>query len=109
MKRTAPMQHPTPPNFDKALLQPTRLAVVAHLVACGGEASFARIRAALGKLSHSLLWSHSQVLEHAGYIEVRKHIVGRQVRTSVVLTDLGRRAFADHRAALAIPTMEDVA
>jgi hypothetical protein len=101
MEKSVPMQQPKTPHFDKTLLQPTRLAVVAHLVACGGEASFAQIRAAAGNLSHALLWSHSQVLEHAGYIEVRKLIVGRQVQTSVVLTDLGRRAFADHRAALA--------
>jgi hypothetical protein len=101
------MHQPTSPTFDKALLQPTRLAVVVHLLGCGGETSFALIRAALGNVSHSLLWSHSQVLAHAGYIEVRKQIVGRQVRTSVVLTDLGRRALADHRAALTV--MEDVA
>jgi DNA-binding HxlR family transcriptional regulator len=103
------MKQPTAPHLDKALFQPTRLAVVAHLVACGGETSFAQIRAALGKLSHALLWSHGQVLERAGYIEVRKHIEGRQVQTTVVLTDLGRRAFADHRAALTAITMEDVA
>src|SRR5882724_3807610 len=94
------MQQPTAPHFDKALLQPTRLAAVAHLVACGGEASFAQIRAAVGAPSHSLLWSHSEVLAHAGYIEVRKAIVGRQVHTTLVLTDQGRRAFDDHRAAL---------
>jgi len=67
------------PHFSKVLLQPTRLAVVTHLVACGGEASFAEVRAAAGAPSHSLLWTHTEVLAEAGYIEVRKHIDGRQV------------------------------
>jgi hypothetical protein len=112
MEKSVPMQQPTISHFDKTLLQPTRLAAVAHLVACGGEASFAEIRVAASCASHALLWAHNQVLERAGYIKVRKLIVGHQVRTSLVLTDLGRRAFADHKAALAAITdhpTEDVA
>jgi hypothetical protein len=40
------------------------------------------------------------VLHQAGYIEVRKEIVGRQVRTSLVLTDVGRDAFVRHMETL---------
>jgi DNA-binding MarR family transcriptional regulator len=94
------MRQLTTPHFDKTLLQPTRLAAIAHLVRCGGEASLAEIRAAVGDPSHSLLWAHNQVLENAGFVEVQKNIVGHRVRTSLVLTDLGRRAFAGHQAAL---------
>jgi hypothetical protein len=96
------VQQPTP-HFDKALLQPTRLAVVAHLVACGGEASFAQVRAAARGPSHSLLWVHTEVLTDAGFIEVRKHIVGRQVSTTLILTKLGRHAFAALAASVAQP------
>jgi len=94
------MRQLTIPHFDKTLLQPIRLATVAHLVRCGGEASLAEIRAAVGGPSHSLLWAHNQVLENAGFVETQKNIFGHQVQTSLVLTDLGRRAFASHQAAL---------
>jgi len=89
------------PHFSKVLLQPTRLAVVTHLVACGGEASFAEVRAAAGAPSHSLLWTHTEVLAEAGYIEVRKHIDGRQVSTTLILTKLGHHAFAALAASVA--------
>ena len=100
------MQQPTP-HFDKALLQPTRLAIVAYLVACGGEASFAQVRAAARGPSHSL-WAHTEVLTNAGFIEVRKHIDGRQVSTTLILTKLGHQAFAALAASVAQRPNPDV-
>jgi DNA-binding MarR family transcriptional regulator len=90
----------TTAQFDKTLLQPTRLAAVAYLVRFGGEASFGEVRAAIGNPSHTLLWSHNRILEAAGYVEIQKLISGHQVKTLMVLTDAGRRAFAQHKAAL---------
>lgn len=96
------------PHLDKTVIQPTRLAIMAHLAAFGGEAPFAAVRAAAGGPSHSLLWSHSQILARAGYITVRKRIDGRQVHTFLALTDLGRQVFLAHKAALS-PAAEHVA
>jgi DNA-binding MarR family transcriptional regulator len=89
------------PQFDKLLHQPYRLSAIAHLVRSGGEAPLTEIRAAVGRPSTALLCAHTRLLEAAGYVEAR---VSRQHRTTLVLTALGRRAFASHSAALAAMT-----
>jgi DNA-binding MarR family transcriptional regulator len=51
-------------------------------------------------LSDGNLASHMKVLEAEGYIELRKHFVGRKPQTQYTVTILGRKAFNDHLAAL---------
>ena len=43
---------------------------------------------------------HLSVLHEAGYVETHKTFEGRRPRTWIVATKLGRRALADHLAAL---------
>ena len=40
--------------------------------------------------------SHSNALEKAGYIEVKKEFVGKKPKTSYRVTQSGREAFTDH-------------
>ncbi|GEN75195.1 winged helix-turn-helix domain-containing protein [Chryseobacterium hagamense] len=44
--------------------------------------------------------SHSNALEKAGYIEVKKEFVGKKPKTSYRVTQSGREAFTDHLNAL---------
>ena len=46
------------------------------------------------------LASHSNALEKAGYIEIKKEFVGKKPRTSYRVTQNGRSAFAEHLNAL---------
>jgi DNA-binding MarR family transcriptional regulator len=100
------------PQFCKALHQPIRLGIIAHLVRCGGEAPFLEIWSALG-ISAGLISAHNRVLEDASLIELRKRFVGRKTRTTLVLTETGRQALSNHQAALAAitdsPAMEATA
>ncbi len=42
------------------------------------------------------LASHSNALEKAGYIEVKKEFVGKKPKTSYRVTQSGREAFTEH-------------
>ncbi len=44
--------------------------------------------------------SHSNTLEKAGYIEVKKEFVGKKPKTSYRVTQSGREAFTEHLNAL---------
>ncbi|MET3038279.1 transcriptional regulator [Chryseobacterium sp. NRRL B-14859] len=46
------------------------------------------------------LASHSNALEKAGYIEVKKEFVGKKPKTSYRVTQNGRQAFNEHLDAL---------
>jgi DNA-binding MarR family transcriptional regulator len=91
-------------QLDNLLHQPTRLGVIAHLVRCGGEASFIDVCQALDIEHPGALSAHNRVLEDAGYLELKKFFVGRKGRTLLVLTPKGRRAFSGHRTAFAAIT-----
>jgi DNA-binding MarR family transcriptional regulator len=89
------------PKFDQLLHRPICLAVVGYLERCGGRASFVETCAAIGIQHYGNLSHHARSLEDAGYIQLSKAFISRRVRTELVLTDRGRRAFACHKAALA--------
>jgi DNA-binding transcriptional ArsR family regulator len=85
-------------RFDELIHAPTRLAIVS-LLAATEWADFSFIRDGVG-LSDSALSKQLTTLEQAGYVEIRKGFVGKRPRTSVKLSKAGRRAFAQHVAAL---------
>jgi DNA-binding PadR family transcriptional regulator len=84
---------------DKILYHPARLSIVAHLLRCGGSGTWSAIWRATDTNPGNIA-AHFEVLENAGAVTVLKEIVGKRVRTTVVLTDAGRQAFADHMAAM---------
>jgi DNA-binding transcriptional ArsR family regulator len=86
------------PQFDDIIHAPTRLAIVALLVATDW-AEFAFIRDSV-ELSDSALSKQLAILEIAGYVDIRKSFVGKRPRTSARLSQVGRSAFERHLAAL---------
>ena len=86
------------PRFDELIHPSTRLSVVA-LLASADWIDFAFVRDRLG-LSDSALSKQFATLEGAGYIAIERPLTDRRRRVRVRLTDVGRRAFEGHVAAL---------
>jgi DNA-binding MarR family transcriptional regulator len=87
-----------PPQFDELIHPSTRLSIVA-LLASADWIDFAFVRDRLG-LSDSALSKQFATLEDAGYIAIDRPVTDRRRRVRVRLTDVGRRAFEGHVAAL---------
>jgi DNA-binding MarR family transcriptional regulator len=85
-------------RLDDSIHAPVRLSVMAAL-ASADRIDFRYLRD-LVEVSDSLLSKHMSVLEEAGYVEVIKGYHGKRPRTWFSLTDSGRRAFDEYRAAL---------
>jgi DNA-binding MarR family transcriptional regulator len=94
--------HPqTEMELDPIIHQPTRLKLMASLVALSNDEVFDfPALARFHKLTDGNLGAHLEKLERAGYIEIRKLFQGKKPRTEVLTTVKGRSAFADHTAAL---------
>jgi DNA-binding MarR family transcriptional regulator len=86
------------PRFDELIHPSTRLSIVA-LLASSDWIEFAFVRDHLG-LSDSALSKQFATLEDAGYITVERPLTERRRRVRARLTELGRRAFDGHVAAL---------
>ena len=82
-------------DVDRAIHEPARLAVVAHLYVVS-EADFIYLEQRT-KLTRGNLSSHLRKLEEVGYIAMEKEFVDRVPRTVVALTDSGRKAFDSYR------------
>ena len=86
------------PRFDELIHPSTRLSVVA-LLASADWVDFAFVRDRL-ELSDSALSKQFTTLEEAGYVAMERTVSNRRRRVRVHLTELGRRAFDGHVAAL---------
>jgi DNA-binding MarR family transcriptional regulator len=85
-------------RFDELIHPSTRLSIVALLASTDwAEFSFVRDRLAM---SDSALSKQFAALEEPGYITVERHVSQHRRRVRVSLTDVGRRAFEGHVAAL---------
>lgn len=84
--------------LDDTVHQRVRLGILAVL-AEADQADFGFLKEALD-LSDGNLSRHLRVLEDAGYVSIEKGYEGRRPRTWVNATKKGRRALADHLAAL---------
>ncbi|HEY1651302.1 MAG TPA: transcriptional regulator [Acidimicrobiales bacterium] len=86
------------PRFDELIHPSTRLSIVALLASTDwAEFSFVRDRLAM---SDSALSKQFTTLEEAGYLTIERTLSNHRRRVRVALTDLGRRAFEGHVAAL---------
>lgn len=85
-------------RLNETVHAPVRFSIMAALVVAD-EAEFGFIRDTV-EVSDSVLSKQVAVLEAAGLVKVRKGYVGKRPRTWLSLTTTGRRAFADHLAAL---------
>ena len=84
--------------IDEVLHSRVRIAIVAFL-ASAGNVDFAGIRDAI-KTSDGNTSVHLRKLEEAGYVATRKNGGGVTARTSVDLTDSGRKALENYTAVL---------
>ena len=84
----------TPGPIDPLVSSRVRAGVLAWL-SDRGAGDFTELVAAL-ELTNNTLSSHLQRLEGAGYVELRRGFLGRKPRTRVVLTPVGRAAWAAH-------------
>lgn len=89
----------SPGEVDPLTSSRVRAGVLAFL-SDRGAADFTELASALD-LPNNSLSSHLQRLESATYIRLQRGFLGRKPRTRVVLTDQGRRAWADHLNRLA--------
>jgi DNA-binding MarR family transcriptional regulator len=85
-------------RLDDTIHSPVRFSIVATLAAVD-RAEFKFVRDAV-EVSDSVLSKQTSTLEQAGYVEVSKGYVGKRPRTWLSLTADGRRAYAEHLAAL---------
>jgi DNA-binding MarR family transcriptional regulator len=81
-------------RIDETIHQRTRLAIMATLAAVE-ELDFNDLKAQL-TLSDGNLSTHLTTLEQAGYIGIHKSFRGRKPRTTVQVTDKGRKALASY-------------
>ncbi len=89
--------HPSQ-RLDDVVHQRVRLGILAVL-AEADQADFGFLKDALS-LTDGNLSRHVQVLEEAGFVDVRKTFEGRRPRTWISATKAGRAAFASELTAL---------
>ena len=85
-------------SVDRTIHEPTRLLLVAYLANLR-TADFLFLQQELG-LTQGNLSQHLTKLEVAGYVKVKKSIIGKKTRTTYQLTGAGKRAFHDYRQGL---------
>ena len=88
-------------ELNETIHQTVRLRIMAALVAleAGVEVDFSYMRGLLD-VTDGNLGAHLRKLEEAGYIAVNKTFIERKPRTFIAATDLGRKVFKEHVAAL---------
>ena len=89
------------PNLDEIIHQPVRLRIMAALtsLAAREQVDFTYLKDKL-TLTDGNLGAHLRALEEAGYVLVEKTFVERRPKTFIAASAAGRKAFADHVAAL---------
>ncbi len=80
--------------LDETIHQRTRLAIMATLSGVEGL-EFNELKAQLG-LSDGNLSVHLTNLEKPGYVKVAKGFVGKRPRTTIAITDKGRKALENY-------------
>jgi DNA-binding MarR family transcriptional regulator len=91
------MTHPTS-RLDDVVHQRARLGVLA-LLAPADDVAFGFLKESLG-LTDGNLSRHLQVLEDAGYLEIKKSFEGKRPKTRVAITKTGREALDEEMRAL---------
>ena len=91
------MTHPTS-RLDDVVHQRARLGILA-LLAPAEDVDFGFLRESLS-LTDGNLSRHLQVLEDAGYLEIKKGFEGKRPKTRVAITREGREALDEEMKAL---------
>jgi DNA-binding MarR family transcriptional regulator len=88
-------------DLDDIIHQPLRLKIMAALNALPATAGleFTRLKKLTGATDGNL-GAHIETLAKAGYVSVAKAFMGKKPQTTVIVTPVGRAAFARHVAML---------
>ena len=88
-------------TLNEVIHQPARLRIMAILAAISQDrqVTFSYLKAACD-FTDGNLGAHLRRLEEAGYITIVKTFVRQKPQTYVEITEAGRAAFEEHRAAL---------
>jgi DNA-binding MarR family transcriptional regulator len=88
-------------ELNEIIHQPARLRIMSVLVSLDSDLqpSFNYLKDVL-ELTDGNLGAHLRKLEEVGYIEICKTFVNNKPHTYITVTSSGRRAFAEHVAAL---------
>jgi DNA-binding MarR family transcriptional regulator len=91
----------SPAELDPVIHTPARLRIMVTLAALrdGDDLSFTGLQD-LTELTPGNLITHLRKLEEAGYVATRKNGSGVTARTSVALTDAGRKALENYTTVL---------
>lgn len=84
--------------MNKAFDHRIRLGLMSILMV-NESADFTTLKELLGVTDGNLA-SHAKALKSEAYIRVEKQFIGKKPNTRYMATDLGRKAFSDHLAAL---------
>jgi DNA-binding HxlR family transcriptional regulator len=82
-------------GLDRVFHEKARLGIVTSLVGRPGGLGFADLKAKCG-LTDGNLSRHLQVLEEAGYVQIRKEFQGRKPTTHCSLSSQGYRDFLQY-------------
>ena len=85
-------------NLNKEFESRVRLAIMSVLMV-NDWVDFSEMKSLL-EITDGNMASHSNALEKANYIEVKKEFVGKKPKTSYRVTQNGRIAFTEHLDAL---------
>jgi DNA-binding MarR family transcriptional regulator len=85
-------------SINKLVHEPARLAILAHLYVVD-NADFIFLERQTG-LTPGNLSRHLSKLEASKYVGIRKEFVGNRPRTTIWLTEEGRRAFRDYASTM---------
>lgn len=85
-------------QLNKEFESRVRLGIMSVLMV-NDWVDFSEMKALL-EITDGNLASHSNALEKANYIEVKKEFVGKKPKTSYRVTQSGRQAFTEHLDAL---------
>ncbi|MGH2494458.1 MAG: winged helix-turn-helix domain-containing protein [Ktedonobacteraceae bacterium] len=88
-------------ELNEIIHQPARLRIMSVLISLDSDLqpSFNYLKDVL-ELTDGNLGAHLRKLEEASYIEICKTFINNKPHTYVEVTSMGRRAFAEHVAAL---------
>lgn len=88
-------------QLNEIIHQPVRLRIMALLSALPADlqVTFNSIKNTLD-ITDGNLGAHLHKLEEAGYVTITKTFVNKKPQTYVEITETGKKAFAEHSAAL---------
>lgn len=87
-------------NFNKAFESKARLGIMSVLMV-NEKVSFKYFKELLN-LTDGNLATHLKALEDANYVFFEKNFIGRKPNTDYFITNMGKKAFEDHLAALEV-------